>query len=151
MFRGINSVSLDAKGRMALPTSCRQTLQSRADGRVVTTIHPGGDPCLLVYPLPEWDAVQAQLATVSNLPAAMRRLRRALIGHATDGQLDANGRLLLPAMLREHAGLKKKLVLLGDDNKIEVWSEAEFQEDRGEWQGQDLASETTALGFEISY
>ena len=151
MFRGINSVSLDAKGRMAFPTSCRHTLQSCADGRVVTTIHPGGDPCLLVYPLPEWETVQAQLARSSNLSAAMRRLQRALIGHATDAQLDAHGRLLIPAMLREHAGLKKKLVLLGQTNKIELWSDAQFQDDRSEWLGQDLASDTRDLGFDLSY
>jgi len=151
MFRGINSVSLDAKGRMALPTSCRHTLKSCADGRVVTTIHPGGDRCLLVYPLPEWEAVQAQLAKLSNLPPAMRRLQRALIGHATDGQLDANGRLLLPAMLRDHAGLKKRLVLLGQTNKIEVWSDVLFQDDRTEWIDQDLASETRSLGHDIAY
>ena len=147
MFRGSSKVALDAKGRMALPVQFRERLRGCSEGRVVTTVSPSGERerCLWLYPLPEWEALQAKLARMSNLRPAVRRLHRLLIGHAADGELDANGRLLLPAMLREYAELEKKVVLLGLTNKIEIWSEANMQRDRGDWFGEDLASEVAEL------
>lgn len=132
MFRGINSVNLDAKGRMALPARLREAIGERGDANLVVTIDTR-ERCLLLYPLMEWDVIQARLESLSNMRRNARLVQRLLIGHATDVELDGNGRLLLPAMLREYAGLSKKLVLLGQGNKIEIWAEDRWQKRLAEW------------------
>lgn len=123
---------------MALPARNRETVQLAADGRVVVTIDMR-EPCLLLYPLPEWEVVQRKLEGLSNINPQARLLQRLLIGHATDLELDGNGRLLLPAMLREYAGLEKKLVLVGQGNKIEIWSEDQWRERMDTWLQGDAA------------
>jgi len=140
MFRGINSATLDAKGRMALPARFREVLQLGADGKTVVTIDMR-EQCLLLYPLSEWEVVQRKLESLANVGARARLLQRLLIGHATDLELDAQGRILLPAMLREFGNLEKKLVLVGQGNKIEIWSADHWQERMQSW----LADESELL------
>lgn len=132
MFRGSNSATLDGKGRMALPTRTRETLSGLSENKVVVTIDMR-EPCLLLYPLSDWEVVQGRLESLSNINPQARLLQRLLIGHATDLQLDGAGRLLLPSMLRDFAQLEKKLVLVGQGNKIEIWSEQNWQQRMGEW------------------
>ncbi len=132
MFRGSNSATLDGKGRMALPTRIRETLAGLSENKVVVTIDMR-EPCLLLYPLSDWEVVQGKLESLSNINPQARLLQRLLIGHATDLQLDGAGRLLLPSMLRDFAQLEKKLVLVGQGNKIEIWSEQNWQQRMGEW------------------
>ena len=136
MFRGINSATLDNKGRMALPTRCRETLHVACEGHVVVTIDMR-ESCLLLYPLPEWEIVQRKLENLSNVNAKARLLQRLLIGHATDLALDGQGRILLPALLRDYANLAKKLVLVGQGNKIEMWAESHWQERMQTWLEED--------------
>ena len=136
MFRGINSATLDGKGRMALPSRFREPLSVSAEGKLVVTIDMR-EQCLLLYPLPEWEVVQRKLESLSNIGDKARRLQRLLIGHATDLELDAQGRILLPAMLREFAGLEKKLVLVGQGNKVEIWSSDLWQERMSSWLKED--------------
>ena len=131
MFRGINSVNLDGKGRMALPARYRDSLAG-TNGKLVVTID-SRERCLLLYPLTEWESVQGRLEALSNMKRSARVLQRLLIGHATDVEVDSSGRVLLPPMLREFAGLSKKLVLLGQGNKIEIWSEELWQPRLAEW------------------
>jgi transcriptional regulator MraZ len=131
MFRGINSVNLDAKGRMALPARHRDALDG-SNGKLVVTID-SRERCLLLYPLAEWEIVQHRLEGLSNMKRSARQLQRLLIGHATDVELDTSGRVLLPPMLREFAGLSKRLVLLGQGNKIEIWGEELWQQRLDEW------------------
>lgn len=145
MFRGINSVTLDAKGRMALPARHREAIRARSGGRLVTTIDPR-DPCLLMYPLPDWEALQAYLEKMANMHVPVRLLQRLLIGHATDMELDANGRVLLPQMLREHGRLERKLIVVGQANKIEIWSEGNWQEGMENWLGKDLETALEQVG-----
>lgn len=132
MFRGVNPINLDAKGRMALPARYRESVQSHCEGRMVVTIDTE-DRCLLLYPQPEWDEIQARIDALPSFNKAVRRIQRLLTGHATDLELDANGRMLLPAPLREYAGLDKKVVLLGQGNKFEIWSEALWNRTRDEY------------------
>ena len=132
MFRGINNATLDGKGRMALPARNREALALCGDGRVVVTIDMR-EACLLLYPLPEWEIVQRKLEALSNVKPQARRLQRLLIGHATDLDLDGSGRILLPAMLREYGSLEKKLVLVGQGNKIEIWSDDLWRERMQTW------------------
>ncbi len=132
MFRGINSATLDAKGRMALPAKVRETVALVSHGKVVVTIDMR-EKCLLLYPLNEWEVVQEKLEGLSNINPQARLLQRVLIGHATDLELDSAGRLLLPAMLRDFAGLAKKLVLVGQGNKLEIWADEPWSEQRERW------------------
>ena len=132
MFRGIHSATLDAKGRMALPVRNREAVNLASAGKVVVTIDMR-ESCLLLYSLPEWEVVQRKLEALSNINPQARLLQRMLIGHATDLELDSAGRLLLPAMLRDYAELDKKLVLVGQGNKVEIWSETHWQEGMSSW------------------
>jgi MraZ protein len=122
MFRGVNTINLDAKGRMAMPTRYRERLSERCSGQMVVTIDTE-EKCLLIYPLPEWEDIQRKIEALPSYNPAARRIQRLLIGHATDVDIDANGRLLLPPPLREYAQLDKKSVLLGQGKKFELWSE----------------------------
>ena len=146
MFRGINSVTLDPKGRMGLPARHRETVMVVSEGRIVVTIDMR-EACLLLYPLSEWEAVQAKLEGLSNINSQARLLQRLLIGHAADLELDAAGRLLLPAMLRDYARLDKKLVLVGQGNKIEIWSADHWQQQLEYWreEGASAMSQNSQL------
>ena len=127
MFRGAAAINIDAKGRIAMPISFRDLLMGRSEPSInpqlVVTIDTE-EPCLLIYPLAEWDLIQRKLEQLPSFNPTARRIQRLLIGHATDLELDANGRILLPALLREYAQLDKKIMLLGQGKKIELWSES---------------------------
>jgi len=151
MFRGVNHITLDAKGRMAMPTRYRDRLQERCGGQVVVTVDR--DHCLLVYPLPEWEEIERKLVRLPSLNKQARRLQRLLIGHATESQLDSNGRVLLSQPLREFAGLQRHAVLIGQGNKFELWDEQVWNERRDGWlaeedeEGLELPTELESLSL----
>ncbi|MBT0726183.1 division/cell wall cluster transcriptional repressor MraZ [Rosenbergiella australiborealis] len=122
MFRGANSVNLDSKGRITIPMRYREQLHTLSAGNVVCTIDIH-QPCLLLYPLPEWERIERKLANLSSMNPAERRIQRLLLGHAIEGQLDSAGRVLLTAPLRTHATLNKQIMLVGQYNKFEIWDE----------------------------
>ena len=130
-FRGINNISVDAKGRMAMPARYRERLLEGCGGRLVVTVDQ--DHCLLVYPLPEWEVIENKLIALPSLNKQARLLQRLLIGHATELDMDAQGRILLPAMLRDFAGLKKKAVIIGQGKKLEIWDEDTWTKSQEEW------------------
>lgn len=132
MFRGLNGVNIDAKGRMVMPTRYRERLQLDNKNSVVLTIDTE-DKCLLLYPLPEWLEIEKKLAALPSFNPAARRIQRLLIGHATDVDMDTQGRILLPSLLREYAGLSKRAVLVGQGKKFELWDEAHWDEMRNQW------------------
>jgi MraZ protein len=140
MFRGINSATLDSKGRMALPTRLRDSLSSVSEGILVVTIDTR-DRCLMLYPLPYWEEVQRKLENLPNMNPRSRTLQRLLIGHATDLEPDASGRVLLPQKLRDYAGLDKKVVLVGQTNKVEIWSEPHWEARMEDWLSDDSVAE----------
>jgi MraZ protein len=151
VFRGSSSVNLDAKGRMALPARQREIVLASGDGKLVLTID-SRERCLLLYPLPEWNLVQQRLESLSNMKRSARLLQRLLIGHATDVELDGSGRFLVPPMLREFAGLNKKAVLLGQGNKIEIWSEEHWQERLEQWlreRSSDIGDDDDLTGLSV--
>ena len=141
MFRGSNSVTLDARGRMALPARFRQIVLDHCGGQVVITIDMD-ERCLLLYPLPEWVEIESRLQSLANMRPAARAIQRLLIGHATDVELDGHGRALIPPTLREFAGLEKRLVVVGLGKKIEIWSEERWHDGRENWLA--VASESTS-------
>lgn len=130
-FRGINNIALDAKGRMALPARYRERLLESCGGHLVVTVDR--DHCLLVYPLPEWEVIESKLIQLPSLNKQARLLQRLLIGHATELEMDGQGRILLPAMLRDFAGLTKKAVLIGQGKKLEIWDEDTWAESQEAW------------------
>jgi MraZ protein len=122
VFRGVATFNLDAKGRMAVPARFRKQLDVCCEGRLVVTIDHA-DHCLQVYPLPEWELVEEKLGALPSLNPQVRRLKRMLLGYATECTMDGHGRVLLPAKLREFAGLDKNIVMIGQGNKFELWDE----------------------------
>ena len=121
-FRGANNLNLDTKGRFALPVKYRQLIQDCCQNQLVMTIDTQA-PCLLIYPLPQWRDIQTKLQALPSFNAQIRRLQRLIIGHAFDVEVDKAGRLLLAAPLRDYAGLTKKMMLVGQGNKFELWDE----------------------------
>lgn len=122
MFRGANAISLDAKGRLAMPSRYRDELVSRSAGQLIVTID-AIDPCLCVYPLPEWEVIENKLRELASFREENRRLQRLLIGNAVDLELDGSGRFLVPPRLREYAKLDKRAMLVGQLNKFQLWDE----------------------------
>lgn len=123
MFRGASTVNLDAKGRMAMPARYRDELMARCAGQLVLTVDVI-DRCLCLYPLPEWELIEDRLRSLPSLSEAARRLQRVLIGNAVDIELDGQGRLLVPQRLRQHAGIEKVGMLVGQLNKFQLWDES---------------------------
>ncbi|MDA8328271.1 MAG: division/cell wall cluster transcriptional repressor MraZ [Betaproteobacteria bacterium] len=126
MFRGVSTLNLDTKGRLMVPARYRDALLAQGDGRVVVTADPS--KCLLMFPLIEWEPIEKKLNSLSSFNTQTRSLQRLLVGNAADLELDATGRILLPAMLREFAGLDKNAVLVGQGVKFELWNEQRWQD-----------------------
>jgi len=135
LFRGVNPLNLDAKGRLAMPVKYRDRLQESCRGQLVLTVDR--DRCLLVYPLPEWEEIERKLVKLPSFNERSRRLQRLLIGHATEVELDGAGRILLPPPLREFADLDKRVVLIGQGNRFELWNEGTWEERREKWLTED--------------
>ncbi len=125
MFRGLHSLNLDTKGRLAIPAKYRDALAELCAGRLVVTVTVD-DPCLSVYPIGEWEAIEAKLNALPSLNKDVRRIQRLLIGYATDLEMDSSGRILLPPSLRERAKLDKEVVLMGQGKKLELWNKADW-------------------------
>ena len=132
MFRGFSTVSLDSKGRLAIPSRFRDRLGEIAGGCLVQTLNPL-DRSLWLYPLTEWEVIESKLAALSDFDKQSRRAKQMMRGYATDCQLDAQGRILVPHELRDYAELKKQAVILGQGNKFEVWDQANWEEQRDLW------------------
>ncbi|MBA2709780.1 MAG: division/cell wall cluster transcriptional repressor MraZ [Tatlockia sp.] len=140
MFRGINAITLDGKGRLAVPTRYREALSEQEKTSLVVTIDTE-ETCLLLYPTAQWQIIENKLQSLPSFNAAARRIQRLLIGHATDVELDSNGRVLLPPVLRDYAQLDKRVVLIGQGNKFEVWDENLWQTRREDWLAEEASKE----------
>jgi len=132
VFRGVNTINLDAKGRMAMPARYREQLQSQCGGHLVATIDTSAR-CLLLYPIHEWDEIQRKIESLPSFNPSSRRVQRLLIGHATDLELDNSGRVLLPQALRDYAGLTKRVALIGQGKKLELWDQDHWTAEREHW------------------
>lgn len=139
VLSGTSKISLDAKGRLTLPTRHRDALATDS-GSLVVTIDLR-EICLLLYPAPAWAAIEAMLTKLPNLDEHYRRMQRMMLGHACEVEVDSAGRLLLPTDLRDYAGLDRRVALVGQANKFEIWSEESWDTRRAEWRrlaGEDL-------------
>ena len=121
MFQGASSLSLDAKGRLSVPTRHRDVLSATAAGQLTITKHPHG--CLMVFPRGEWEKFRDRIAA---LPMSAQWWKRIFLGNAMDVDMDGSGRVLISPELRAAAGLSKEAVLLGMGNHFELWDAATY-------------------------
>ncbi len=135
VFRGINVVNIDSKGRLAIPARYRSYLQEEGEAAVILTIDPEAR-CLMLYPCAAWEIIEQKIESLPSFNAMARRVQRLLIGHATELELDSQGRILVPALLREYAHLNEKIVLIGQGKKFELWDEAAWDLHREQWLGE---------------
>lgn len=135
MFRGVTELSLDTKGRMAMPTRYRERLLDRCAGHLVITIDIA-EKCLAIYPLPEWEVIQQKLDALSSFNPRSAMVKRLLMGNATDVEMDGNGRILIPTKLRKYASLDKKVVMTGQGKKFELWDEETWDSRSEVWQAE---------------
>jgi MraZ protein len=135
VFRGATKVTLDAKGRLAIPTRYRERIAASCDGQLVATVDK--DYCLLIYPFPDWEEIEMKLVALPSLNRQARRLQRLMVGYATEIDIDGHGRILLPRELREFAGLGRQAILLGQGNKFELWDEDSWNKKRDAWLSDD--------------
>ena len=133
MFEGAAAISLDAKGRLAIPARHREPLLAADEGSLVLTAHP--HRCLLLYPAPAWQPIRDLILKASSLDSRAAAIKRVLVGNARTEELDSAGRLLVAQELREYAKLEKTVYLVGMGSHFEIWSEAGWR------QQNDLAAE----------
>lgn len=149
MFRGATKVTLDAKGRLAIPTRYRERIATRCDGQLVATVDK--DYCLLIYPLPDWEELERKLVRLPSLNKQSRRLQRLMIGYATEIDIDGQGRILLSRELRDFAQLERHAMLIGQGHKFELWDEESWNDKRDTWledeDGGDLPAELEQLSL----
>jgi MraZ protein len=135
VFRGATKVTLDAKGRLAIPTRYRERIAASCDGQLVATVDR--DYCLLIYPFPDWEEIEQKLVALPSLNKQARKLLRLMVGYATEIDIDGHGRILLSRELREFAGLDRQAILLGQGNKFELWDEERWNKKRDAWLSDD--------------
>ncbi|WP_100640160.1 division/cell wall cluster transcriptional repressor MraZ [Marinobacter salexigens] len=127
-FLGSHAINMDAKGRLAIPAKVRETLAQACGGRIVLTANADEERCVLVYPEPEWEILRLKIEELPNMKKPVRRLQRLVLGNAAPMEMDSAGRILVPPTLRRHANLEKKLMLVGQGKKLELWSEERWFE-----------------------
>lgn len=126
MFRGASGITLDTKNRITVPTKYREELFADCQGKMVCTVDLQ-NPCLLLYPLPEWEEIELKLCSLSSTNPQERMFQQILLGNASDCDMDKNGRLLINGPLIKHANLEKSVMLVGQLRKFEIWSESAWQ------------------------
>jgi MraZ protein len=129
LFQGASELTLDAKGRLAVPTKYRDALLS-GGGSVVLTAHP--DSCLLLYPRAVWEPIGARIQSLSSFSPEARRWQRLLVGHAEELEPDGSGRILISPALRKFASLQKDVVLVGQGGHFEIWDSAKWEQELSE-------------------
>ncbi len=150
MFRGISNIAVDTKGRVAIPKNHREPLTKTTNGQLMLTVGPSS--CVLVYPLHEWWPTEEKIMSLPNTNPLHRRMQLMYVGHATETEIDKNGRILLPAKLREFASIERKAVMVGQGRRLEIWEEERWLEESADWQDQlanvspdELSEEALAL------
>ncbi|HJN38325.1 MAG TPA: division/cell wall cluster transcriptional repressor MraZ [Gammaproteobacteria bacterium] len=146
MYRGISSVNLDTKGRFAVPTKYRDSL-TKTGATLVVTIDTE-EHCLLLYPIEVWEGIEEKIQALPSFNQATRRIQRLLIGHATEVDMDAQGRILLAPILREHAKIERGVVLVGQGKKFEIWSKDHWESQRTLWLSQEAGEMEEADALE---
>jgi MraZ protein len=131
LFLGTYEHQLDDKGRVSLPARFREALSTSGDARLVltTNVDPGGS-CLVAYPIQEWQSFQERIAALPQFDEAVIRLKRLHVAGASECAPDRQGRILIPPVLREYAGLKGQVVFAGLGANLEIWDRVRWEEER---------------------
>ena len=137
LFEGATELTLDSKGRLAVPTRYREHLIQRCGGRLVITVDTV-QRCLAVYPLTEWELIRPSLDKLSSLNKKTAIVKRVLLGNASEVEMDKSGRVLIPTKLRKHAALEKKIVMIGLGKKFELWDEQTWDDSVAAWQSEGI-------------
>ena len=144
MFEGATALSLDAKGRLAVPARHREALLAAGEGALVLTAHP--HRCLLLYPEPAWQPIRDQILKASSLDPRAASIKRVLVGNARTEELDSAGRILVAGELRQFAQLEKTIWLVGMGTHFEIWSDAGWKR-QNDLAIEALASDEPPPGF----
>jgi MraZ protein len=140
MLLGTHDHTIDEKSRLTLPAKFRRSFEG---GVVVTR---GLDPCLVAYPRDEWARSQSRIADLDTLSGEARQLQRAVYANAVEGDLDRQGRFVIPAKLKEFAGLDRDVVVAGVNDHLEIWDRAAWERELSESEGRtrDVAERLAA-------
>jgi MraZ protein len=144
MFRGSFEHTVDSKGRVSVPSRFRDIIADRYDGRLVLAMDY--DKCLTVYPLEEWEKLEEKIRNLPSMKKEVKDFMRFLLASATECELDKQGRVLIPAAHRDHAGIMKNVMLVGIIDKIEIW-DAKAWEARNSENGDKIGEALAALGL----
>jgi MraZ protein len=136
MFKGIHNINLDAKGRLTMPTKYRNTISDQSNGNMVVTID-SEEKCLLLYPATIFSNIEKKINDLPSFTKNHRRIQRLIIGHAEDLELDSSGRILLPKPLRLVAEMSKKITLIGQGEKFEIWSDDIWSNRVNKWRSEE--------------
>ena len=131
MFKGISSLSIDIKGRASMPQRYRKDFCAKNKCKLVITADK--DKCLLIYTQSNWIKIEKKLSNLPSYNKEARFIQRLVIGHATESEIDSQGRFLIPNPLREYADIQKKIILLGQGSKFELWSESVWNKNMKSW------------------
>lgn len=135
MFRGVSVLNLDAKGRLAIPARYREELAASCASRLILTIDRAH--CLLVYPEPVWLEIEQNIADLPSFNQGARDLQRLYMGYATECEMDGQGRILLPAKHIKIAKIDKRVAVVGQGKKLEIWDEDTWDRKTEEWLSDD--------------
>ena len=131
MFKGISNLSIDVKGRASMPQRYRDDFCTKGKSKLVITADK--DKCLLIYTQANWIIIEKKLANLPSYNKEARFIQRLLMGYAAESEIDSQGRFLIPIPLREYAGVQKKIILLGQGNKFELWAENAWNKNIQTW------------------
>jgi MraZ protein len=124
-FSGKYYYSIDPKGRVIIPAPFREIISSNYSPKLII-VNAAFDTCLHVYPQEEWNRLEEKVRQLPKMQEEVRFFMRRVIASAQEGEMDKQGRILIPAALREDAALHNDIAIVGQIEKIELW-------DRGEW------------------
>jgi MraZ protein len=125
MFRGRHEYTLDDKGRLAVPTRFRDSIERDSDDNQ-TVVLTNFDRCLVAYPMKEWAALEDKIMSLPQFDPRTISFQRFFVSSANECILDKAGRILIPPTLRQYAGIEREAVILGSINKFEIWSKARW-------------------------
>ena len=148
MFRGSSFHTIDAKGRIIVPTRFRDVIKAGGnDGVMISRM----DGCLVSYTLDEWRKIEARILAMAEKSESMRRFRRVFVGGAFECGCDRQERILIPPTLRQYGGLDKEIVMVGVLDHFEIWSrdrwDQENQHMEDDMKHEDVRNEIARLGL----
>ncbi len=139
MFRGSSTHTIDSKGRVIIPARFRDVIKVGNSNSLMVS---GLDNCLMAYPIDEWHKIESNIVSMAEKSSTLRRFRRTFIGGASECPCDKQDRILIPPLLRQYAGLKKNIALVGVLTHFEIWC-------LEQWEKENMAMEKDMKNEEV--